>query len=254
MQPELYFWECCYPRQYPRSGVVPGEHPAAWVGCGRVARVGSYPGECTGSTGSDRGKGSKAEEPISRSCLLLRGGTSHQTPGLASRLLLSTLPDIPGVARDWPRALRGAANPLLRSRVPVAIFFQLPPPPPPLGCRGLQWGCRQSRHGLCSPQRTEMLQVPFLVKSLCLESAAERSPLAPAAPLLELNAVELPGWCAKKLLIAVSQGPAARTLAQDPAQHRFYPERAACPPCPIRPLSHEGWWQHRSFVLFKYDI
>lgn len=34
MQPELYFWECCYPRQSPRSGGVPGEHPVlrrGWV-------------------------------------------------------------------------------------------------------------------------------------------------------------------------------------------------------------------------------
>lgn len=33
-----------------------------------------------------------------------------------------------------------------------------------------------------------------------------------------------------------------------------YPERAACPPCLIRSLSGEGWWQHCSFIYFKCGI
>jgi len=98
-----------------------------------------------------------------------------------------------GSLGDGPSSL-GDAELLLWSRVPVAIFL-LPPPPPRL--QGLRRGRRQSQHSLCSPRWTEVLQVPFLVKSLCLESTAEQSLLAAAAPLPALGAVEVPGQHAR---------------------------------------------------------
>lgn len=114
----------------------------------------------------------------SQSCLLLFSGISHQAQGLASCLLLPTL-----LWAVWHTQghLWLAWRQLNNCRAVCLLPFSSLPPP------------SKSWHGPCSPQRAWS---SFFSKMALSQKCCGGKP-GPAAPLLALSALEVPGRCAR---------------------------------------------------------